>query len=114
LKKTNCYELLEVWQQKNCWFGKVIEQPLNIYEFWHGAKFKEYQAFWDFRSQWEFPIRCLTNGCKSKFRTFLQKCLKLSQGQELVIKEYKFICPSCSTTIKNAHQFEKVTWITFL
>jgi len=31
---------------KECWFKKVIEQPLNIYELWHGAKFEDYQAFW--------------------------------------------------------------------
>jgi hypothetical protein len=64
----------------------VIEQPLNIYELWHEAKFEKYQDFWDFGSQWEFPIKCVTNGCRSKFKVFLQKCLKLSQGQELVDK----------------------------
>jgi len=48
LIRTNCYELLEIWQQMDGWIrNSVIHQHSNILKLWFKAKLKEYETFWD-------------------------------------------------------------------
>ena len=43
-----CHNMLELWRNRQEWMGLgANHEPPNIRQFWHGAKFRENQKFWN-------------------------------------------------------------------
>jgi hypothetical protein len=59
LNKMNFYGALEMWQQKYGQLDKVIDHQLpNIFEFWHGMKFKSIMSkVFNPKLLWELLVR---------------------------------------------------------
>lgn len=58
--KSLCYKMLTIWRNRHDWLTTTAA-PQKIKHFWDGEKVREYQDFWNPRSQWELPITCPNN-----------------------------------------------------
>ncbi len=106
---SHCFESLELWHQWGRWLGKTPSfQSKNIFEFWDGIKMRAYEAFWDPNAQWELPVICTNNNCKSIYRAFPNPCMEILQGWDVSTQQYKFCCSKCSTLIVCAKQTKQV------
>lgn len=90
------------------WLGKTPSfQSENIFEFWDGTKMRAYRAFWDSNAQWELPVICTNNNCKS-YQAFPNPCMEILQGWDVSTQQYKFCWSKCSTWIVCAKQTKEV------
>lgn len=109
--KTNCFEFLELWRQRDSWLGKAEDyKPSNISQFWHGKKMREFQDFWNPDGQWELPVQCSSRQCTSMFRAFPTRCNELQNGWKPELERYQFQCPHCHTPIDVPPSYIQVSY----
>lgn len=109
--RTFCHEMLEVWRNRSDWMGHGPNyEPRNVRQFWHGAKFREYQNFWNAESTWEGPQRCQAKGCGQYYKAFpdSMKSAELCENFNSERREYTFACTECGTLVEGRRILHKV------
>ena len=103
--KSLCYKMLTIWRNRHDWLTTTAA-PQKIKHFWDGEKVREYQDFWNPRSQWELPITCPNDKCRMLYCSFPTKCEELIHGWNNELGCYNFSCWRCKTSIKAPRVFE--------
>ena len=66
-----CHNMLELWRNRLEWMGLGANyKPPNVRQFWHGAKFRKNQNFWNAECIWEGPQRCQADACGQYYKAF--------------------------------------------
>jgi hypothetical protein len=87
----------------------------NIRQFWHGAKFREYQKIWNAEMTWEGPQRYQAKDCGQYYKALFDstKYVELYENFNSKKREYTFARIEYGILVEGCKILHKVLSLVF-